>query len=98
MSLTKEQERRLAKLDALEAGGVDNWEWYSESLKEWYVENEIDELSHDTTIDIISELSFGYYEPSERGSGVAFNEDRIEAVEAIIKELLTKSVKELKGE
>lgn len=24
------------KLDALEAGGVDNWEWYGESLKEYF--------------------------------------------------------------
>ena len=30
-----ETEKRLAMLDALEAGGVDNWEWYGESLEEW---------------------------------------------------------------
>lgn len=24
------------KLRALEAGGVDNWDWYGESLSEWY--------------------------------------------------------------
>lgn len=30
----KELERAAAKLQALENGGVDNWEWYSESLKE----------------------------------------------------------------
>lgn len=29
-------EKRLRMLDALEAGGVDNWEWYSESLEDWY--------------------------------------------------------------
>lgn len=23
------------KLAALEAGGVDNWEWYHESIKDW---------------------------------------------------------------
>ena len=89
MSLTKEQERRLAKLDALEAGGVDNWEWYGESLKDWCKENEIDEIAHETTTDIISELSDGYYEPAGSGAGIAFNDDRIEAVEKIIKELLT---------
>lgn len=27
-------------LDALEAGGVDNWEWYSESLKQYFGEDE----------------------------------------------------------
>lgn len=30
------------KLAALEAGGVDNWEWYSESLKEFWEEEEED--------------------------------------------------------
>jgi hypothetical protein len=28
------------KLAALEAGGVDNWEWYGESLKEFWEEEE----------------------------------------------------------
>lgn len=28
-------QRRIAKLDALEAGGVDNWEYYGEALTEW---------------------------------------------------------------
>jgi uncharacterized protein YlxW (UPF0749 family) len=27
-----EVQKRLAKLDALEAGGVDNWEWYGECM------------------------------------------------------------------
>jgi len=38
--LTKEDHaalvRQSAMLRALEAGGVDNWEWYSESLKDYY--------------------------------------------------------------
>lgn len=32
MNITKEQLRTLAKLDALERGGVDNWEFYDEAL------------------------------------------------------------------
>lgn len=35
-----ELERSEKKLAALEAGGVDNWEWYSESLSEFYAEEE----------------------------------------------------------
>ena len=31
---------RNRKLSALEAGGVDNWEWYSESLSQYYDEEE----------------------------------------------------------
>lgn len=30
-------------LDALEAGGVDNWEWYGESLSDFFAEEEDDE-------------------------------------------------------
>ena len=44
--LTQEEwdkiQRSLSKLDALEAGGVDSWEWYDDSLKDWFKENEID--------------------------------------------------------
>ena len=31
---------RNRKLSALEAGGVDNWEWYSESLSQYYSDKE----------------------------------------------------------
>ena len=37
-------QRELRKLYALEAGGVDNWEWYDESLNEWRKENAMDEM------------------------------------------------------
>lgn len=49
----KELERSAAKLQALENGGVDNWEWYSESLKEWHKENELDELVESYTDSIL---------------------------------------------
>lgn len=42
--LTKEQHEYLCerdeKLSALEMGGVDNWEWYGESLKDFWKRNE----------------------------------------------------------
>lgn len=34
----KDLEMSEAKLTALENGGVDNWAWYSESLKDFYKE------------------------------------------------------------
>lgn len=40
----KELERMESKLAALEAGGVDNWEWYGASLKDWYKEEDKQEL------------------------------------------------------
>ena len=38
-----EYESQIKKLQALEAGGVDNWEWYSESLKDWFKEQDDEE-------------------------------------------------------
>jgi hypothetical protein len=35
-------QRSAAKLQALENGGVDNWEYYSKSLEEYYAEWEDD--------------------------------------------------------
>lgn len=39
VTITKKQYDRLLKrdfkLECLEAGGVDNWEWYSESLEDY---------------------------------------------------------------
>ena len=32
----KLDENDLEKLNALEVGGVDNWEWYGEALEEWF--------------------------------------------------------------
>ena len=34
--VTTEEDKRLAKLAALEAGGVDNWEWYDTALEDWF--------------------------------------------------------------
>jgi len=28
-------QERLDKLEALENGGADNWEWYGESIEDW---------------------------------------------------------------
>lgn len=42
VSITKEEYDSLVDckrtLDALEQGGVDNWEWYSESINMYYPE------------------------------------------------------------
>ena len=83
----KELLRAEAKLNALEAGGVDNWEWYGESLKDWFAENELDERL-EALIDEL-EIAFGEcaYEPSERGAGVAFNDDAGKEVMRILVDL-----------
>lgn len=38
--LDDETKKRLALLDALEAGGVDNWEWYHESTRHLFADEE----------------------------------------------------------
>lgn len=48
----KKMQRDIAKLNALEAGGVDNWDWYSESLSEWHKENAIDEFLDDAALEL----------------------------------------------
>ncbi len=67
--------RTERKLEALEAGGVDNWEWYSESLKEFNKQEEEEERFLDLLSDIEQIFSESAYEPSERGAGVAFKDD-----------------------
>lgn len=48
VTLTKKEywelRRSAFKLDCLEAGGVDNWDWYDESLKDYYAAVEKDEI------------------------------------------------------
>jgi hypothetical protein len=37
-------QRDLSKLNALEAGGVDNWEGFDDSLTDWRKENDLTEM------------------------------------------------------
>lgn len=71
----KELERAEDKLNALEAGGVDNWENYDDSLEEYWAKNEVEE-KREALIDDL-EVVFGEcaYEPSERGAGIAFTDN-----------------------
>jgi len=71
----KELLRSEAKLNALEAGGVDNWEWYGESLKEYHAENELEERLEALLDDLECVFGESAYEPSERGAGIAFTDD-----------------------
>ena len=50
-----EAELRLAKLDALEAAGVDNWEGYDFALEDWNKQNSI-EILIGNSVDDLNEL------------------------------------------
>lgn len=73
-----ELERNNRKLKALEQGGVDNWEWYSESLKHFFREEAQEEILN-YAVDNILEFLCGeasIYEPAGRGAGYTIELDK----------------------
>jgi hypothetical protein len=72
----KEIERRLAKLEALEAGGVDNWEGYDFAMESWRKEEELYEEAEsfiEYLNDVLAEAQVE--EPAGRGCGHAISWD-----------------------
>lgn len=61
VKLSKKQYEELLraqrKLSALEAGGVDNWEWYDEAMREFRQEEEFEELLYQYAESILEECS-----------------------------------------
>lgn len=96
----KDLERAQAKLQALEAGGVDNWEWYSESLKGFRQEEETEALIESYVVEILTVASEeGDVEyPAGRECGASI---LLGAADEPVAQLLRKFLKEaieLKGE
>ena len=79
-----ELERSELKLNALELGGVDNWDNYYDALEPYRKEFELKEKREKLLDDILQALGSGAYEPSERGAGIAFSEEAEEAAVNII--------------
>jgi hypothetical protein len=82
-----EMNRQIAKLDALESGGVDNWEWYGESLREWFAENELDEAI-DTALeginDVLTEADVDYPAGHDAGHSITFDDAAMKKVLATL--------------
>lgn len=74
----KELERKERILRALEAGGVDNWEWYEESLSKVTEEERFTEELDGLLQEIAFVLLRRAYEPSERGAGFTSHEEDYE--------------------
>jgi len=91
MSKQREIERRLAKLEALEAGGVDNWEFYDKSLEEWNKETLVEDCIDDA-IEAIQELlaTAEVDEPAGKGAGFSISFDETEMYN-ILKKLIEES-------
>lgn len=89
MEISKEEYCKLLRsfetLEALEAGGVDNWEGYELALSDLnqkrLEERELKKLSEE----IVERLEYLIYEPSERGSGFSFRDDPTETVLDLLK-------------
>jgi len=94
-----ELEDTETKMQALEAGGVVNWEGHSESLKGYFKAKEQyeiirDEIIQDAICTILEVLGSAAYEPSEPGAGVTFHPEAEVEVDAAIRVM----IKELKEE
>ena len=80
----RELEIAERKLQALEAGGVDSWEWYGEAIEPFIKEMEREEKVASVLEDLEIALLNGAYEPSERGAGFAAkDESRAEALQIL---------------
>jgi len=90
-----ELERNTRMLEALQQGGVDNWEWYGESLKEFRKEEELDDLLERYTNEILEvcslEADVEYPAGRECGHNILFNSD----AESSVQRLLHKFMKEV---
>jgi len=78
--------RDQEKLEALEAGGVDNWEFYGEALKEWEAKYELKEKRENLLEDLSECFGECAFEPSEAGAGIAFRDEAVENAMAILEE------------
>jgi len=82
----KELEKAEAKLNALENGGVDNWEWYDQAMTSYNDSIELEEKCEELLEEIECALLVGVYEPSEKGAGFAASDDaRDQTLEILIR-------------
>lgn len=85
-----ETQRKLDKLAALEAFGVDNWEGYGEALEGWCAEGQVGDLIGDTvealTDALIDNIDHEY--PAGPECGASYHVTADEEFEAILRKFL----------
>ncbi len=69
---------------ALEAGGIDNWEWYGESLKGYFEQKEKKEKIKVAIDDVIEALCEGVEEPAGSGCGFGVRSECMREAEKIL--------------
>lgn len=91
----KKMMRDIAKLTALEAGGVDNWDGYSFSLEEWHKENALDEILEGIISDI-NDILVGadVDQPAGSGCGYSISFDEV-AMKKLLKERIEEYIEEI---
>jgi hypothetical protein len=86
--LTKDIERRLALLDALEAGGVGNWEGYDFATEEYSKTIGREEAAEDIIEEICCVLCEYIEQPAGAGCGFGFAPKSLDAaVEILLRRL-----------
>lgn len=89
MALTAERIKELEKaertLNALEAGGVDNWEGYDFALEGIRSEEQYDDFLEEVAEEIMDAISEYIEEPAGRGCGYGVQTSGYAACEAILR-------------
>lgn len=93
---TQIEEKRLEeledieiKMNALEAGGVDNWEWYGESLKSYHEQKEKAEKAAKVIDEVVEALCEGVEEPAGSGCGFGVRLDCLQAANKILAKFMS---------
>ena len=87
-----------AKMNALERGGVDNWEWYSEALKDYNAKKQEEESFNNLVDEICESLITEIEEPAGSGSGYGIRKEGLAAIKKIIKRFIAEQQNLTKGE
>lgn len=89
----KELQKAQDKLIALESGGVDNWEGYDISLKDFWKENEVEELIEEFIEEVLEvcslESEVEYPAGRECGHSILFKDGIKEILTGLINKFLT---------
>ena len=80
----KELIRAEKKLRALEHGGVDNWEFYDESMKRYREEIQEEEDKENFITELLETISGHIEEPAGRGCGYGVTEEGVNEIESFI--------------
>ena len=85
-----ELELAQAKLDALEAGGVENWDFYADAMQELNKSLERTNALHTCLEELEVCFLDGAYEPSERGAGFCSKDSSREEAERVLNQFVRK--------